>query len=89
VSRSGAQEDWAVVGGAEQVDAHIGLAGVAQTAGAQLDVLVAFAIGAQRAVVVHAAHHEGPVAGADLAVRDFLEIENVEGCGWVGDYVGG
>ncbi len=55
--------------------------GVAETARAQLDVLVAFAIGAERAVVVHAAGHVCPVAGPTLRVRDFLEVEDVKGCG--------
>ena len=52
-------------------------------------MLEAFAIGAQRRVVVHAARHVGPVALPDLAVRGLLEIENVEGAGRAGDDVGG
>ena len=74
-----AQENRAAVDSAEKLDAHIHFRGVAQTARPQLHMLVAFAIGAQRGVVVHAAGHVGPVTGHDLAVSSFLEIENVEG----------
>jgi hypothetical protein len=37
------------------------------------------AIGAEGAVVVDAAGHVGPVSRANLVVRRFLEIEDVEG----------
>ena len=77
----GHSENRAVVDRAEQIDAHVDFGGVAQTARAQFDVLEPFAIGAQRAVVVDAAGHVGPMAGHHLAVRGFLEIEDVEGLG--------
>ena len=83
-----AQEDRAVVDGAEQLDAHVDLGGVAQAARAQLHVLVPFAIGAQRGVVVDAAGHVSPMAGHDLAVSGLLEIEDVESVGRVGNDVG-
>ena len=57
-----AQEDRAAVRGAEQLDAHVHFRSVAQPPRTQLNVLEPFAIGAQRAVVVHAAGHVSPVA---------------------------
>ncbi len=77
----GAEEDRAVVGGAQQIDVHIHFGGVVQSARTQLHVLKRFAVGAQRAVVIHAAGHVGPMALQDFAVRGLLEIENVEGSG--------
>ncbi len=83
-----AQEDRAVVDGTKQFDTHVDLGGIPQTPWTQLDMLISFTIGAQRGIVVHATHHESPMAVADLAVRGLLEIENVEGFGRRGDHIG-
>ena len=84
-----AQEDRAVVNGAEQLDAHVDLGGVAQAARAQLDVLEHVAIGMERQVVVDAARHVSPMTRQDVVVSDVLEIEDVEGVGRVSHKVGG
>jgi hypothetical protein len=52
-------------------------------------MLVPFAIGAQRGVVVHAARHVSPMAGLDPAVSRFFEIHDVESLARIGDYIGG
>jgi hypothetical protein len=78
-----AGEDRAVVDGTEQIDVHVYLGGVAQAARTQLDMLEPFAIGAKRGVIVDATRHVSPMAGVDLAVRGFLEIEDVKGLGRV------
>jgi hypothetical protein len=39
-----AQKDWALVNGAKQLNVHVNLGSVAETAGTQLDVLISFTI---------------------------------------------
>ncbi len=83
-----AREDRAGVDGAEQLDAHVDLGGVAQAARAQLDVLEHFAIGVKGRVVVDAARHVRPMAGLDLVVSDLFEIEDIQGVGRATNKVG-
>jgi hypothetical protein len=63
-----AREYGAVVHRAEKVRPHIDLAGVAEPARAQMDVLEAFAVGAESSVVVDSARQKGPVDRLQLAV---------------------
>ena len=87
LAASGAREDRAVVHRAEQLSPHIDFGRIAKPARTQLDVLESLAVGAESYVEVHSASHVRPVAGQNLTVRGFLEIQDVESFFRIADHI--
>ena len=82
---AGRQHDRRLPFRAEQIDAHVDLRGIDETARAELVVGKPFTIRLQRRVVVHAGGEVSPMRRRQRFLRRRLEFQDVDGLSGIGD----
>ena len=75
---TGRDQDWQWISLTKELDRSVDVRPVHETSHAQLKLIEAFAVGAQRSAAIGAECHVSVVAGHQYALRNFVKVENVD-----------